>query len=99
MTYTLSKYEKTASILRTIAHPLRLSIIYLLHQEGALTVSAIVKMLDSPKNMVSQHLIKLSLKGLLSKERQGRYIFYQLKETDVGNLLLCMENLDCIIRE
>jgi DNA-binding transcriptional ArsR family regulator len=73
---------------------LRLSIIYLLHQKGVLAVSSIIKDLDKPQNMVSQHLIQLHLKGLLTKQQKGKHVYYGLKQTDLSCLIICLEDLN-----
>ena len=88
------KHERTASILKAIAHPLRLSIIYLLHHRGSITVSEIVAAIGKPQTMISQHLTKLYIKGLLTKERKGQCIYYGLKQADLGCLMTCIEQLD-----
>lgn len=89
------KLERIAYILKTVAHPLRLGIIHLLEQHARLSVSAICESLGSEQSLTSHHLQNMKLKGLLSSKREGRSIFYSLKERDISLIIECLENCQC----
>lgn len=89
------KLERIASILKTVAHPLRLGIIHLLEQFPRLAVSEICEKLGAEQSLVSHHLQNMKLKGLLSSKREGRSILYSLKERDVSLIIECLENCNC----
>lgn len=89
------KLEKAAYILKTIAHPLRLSVIDLLAVNERMSVNEICEALSCEQSLLSHHLSNMKLKGLLSSERKGVQMFYSLKERDLIKLLDCMENCDC----
>jgi DNA-binding transcriptional ArsR family regulator len=89
------KLERIANILKTVAHPLRLSIIHLLEQHPRLSVSDICEMLGSEQSLTSHHLQIMRLKGILSVKREGRSMMYSLKERDVSLIIECLENCQC----
>lgn len=89
------KLERIAYILKTVAHPLRLGIVHLLEQHARLSVNQICESLHAEQSLISHHLQNMKLKGLLSSKREGRSIFYSLKERDVSLIIECLENCQC----
>ncbi len=90
-----SKLERIASILKTVAHPLRLGVVHLLEQHPRLSVSDICERLGSEQSLTSHHLQQMRLKGILSVKRDGRSMLYSLKERDVSLIIECLENCKC----
>jgi DNA-binding transcriptional ArsR family regulator len=78
-TVHLKNAEQSANVLKTIAHPIRLSIIELLSRPGIAPkrVSDIVAELDKPQAIISQHLIHLKDRGVLTSTKAGTNIFYR----------------------
>jgi DNA-binding transcriptional ArsR family regulator len=91
----VEKLERIAFILKTVAHPMRLAIVHLLEQHPKLSVSEICEMLGSEQSLTSHHLQSMKLKGVLSVKRDGRNMFYSLKERDVSLIIECLENCQC----
>ena len=91
----VERLEKTAFILKTIAHPTRLGIIHLLEQHPELSVSQICKLLNTEQSLTSHHLQNMRVKGLLRVKREGRSMMYSLKERDVSLIIECLENCNC----
>ena len=89
------KLERIAFILKTVAHPLRLAVIHLLEVHPRLSVSEICTMVDAEQSLTSHHLQNMKLKGLLSSKREGRNIYYSLKERDISLIIECLENCNC----
>ena len=89
------KLERIAYILKTVAHPVRLAIIHQLEIFPRLSVSQICEKLGTEQSLTSHHLQNMKLKGLLSSKREGRNIFYSLKERDVSLIIECLENCNC----
>lgn len=89
------KLERIAYILKTVAHPIRLAIIHQLEIHPRLSVGAICEHLGTEQSLTSHHLKTMKLKGLLSSKREGRNIFYTLKERDVSLIIECLENCNC----
>lgn len=100
-TNQLQHAEQSANVLKTIAHPLRLSIIELLSRPGVAPkrVSDIVKELAQPQAIISQHLIHLKDRGVLASTKTGTSIFYRpaLEGLDIivqAVVVLTMRKLD-----
>ena len=81
------QYEKMAAILKSMAHPTRMSILLLLGQHGELTVSALTAALEVKQTTISQHLQKMKLYGLLKSKRKGKFIFYCLKHKHLVEII------------
>jgi DNA-binding transcriptional ArsR family regulator len=84
------KIERAAYVLKAVAHPLRIRIIQMLHQEKELTVSAIYKSLKAEQSLISHHLINMRDKGILDIRRSGKNIYYFLVDTAVSDVIECI---------
>ena len=91
----VEKLKRISAILKTVAHPLRLGIVYLLEQHPRLSVSSICEMLNKEQSLVSHHLKEMRLSGLISVKREGRSMMYSLKERDVSLVIECLEYCQC----
>ncbi|MFK7983201.1 MAG: ArsR/SmtB family transcription factor [Saprospiraceae bacterium] len=91
----VERLERVASILKTVSHPTRLGIVYLLEQNPKLSVSEICTKLGSEQSLTSHHLQNMRLRGILKAKREGRSMFYSLKEREVSLILECLENCNC----
>lgn len=90
-----SKLEKAAYILKTIAHPTRLSIIHMLDEKGRLSVNELCSLLACEQSLVSHHLSNMRIKGLLKSERSGTNIYYTLKEKELAKIVSVIEKCHC----
>lgn len=88
------KLEKVAFILKTISHPLRISIISLLVENEKVCVNDICQALDSEQSLTSHHLTQMKLSGILGSERQGKNMYYFLKLKEVVTVINCMNKCD-----
>jgi len=91
----VEKLERIAYILKTVAHPIRLGIVHMLEIHPKLSVTEICESLGTEQSLTSHHLQKMKDKGILSSKRDGRKIFYSLKEKDVSLIIECLENCQC----
>lgn len=82
----LPVFESHANLLQSLAHPKRLEILNLIAQKS-LTVTEIYSMLDLPQANISQHLIKLRQAGVVTAKRNGKEIYYRIKNKKVTNFL------------
>lgn len=89
------KLEKAAYILKTVAHPARLAIVDMLRRGRKLSVTEICENLGMEQSLTSHHLNTMKLKGILGCERDGKQVYYHLKEKDVAKVLDCIENCNC----
>lgn len=82
--------EKAASMLKAIAHPLRITIIGLLEDGRKLTVTEIHKQLGIEQSIASHHLGILKDKGVLYSKREGKNIYYFLKHENLRQIINCV---------
>lgn len=90
------KLEKVAFILKTIAHPLRISIISLLVANEKLCVNDICESLNSEQSLTSHHLSNMKLSGILGSTREGKNMYYYLKLNEVVTVITCMNKCELI---
>jgi len=90
------KLEQVAFILKTIAHPLRISIISLLVANEKLCVNDICSLLSSEQSLTSHHLSNMKLSGILGSVREGKNIYYFLKLKEVITVITCMNKCELI---
>lgn len=75
-----SSILKLSDILKLAGNDVRLKILVLLNKEEDLCPCDLADILDMTVPAVSQHLRKLKDGGLLSSARDGKQIFYSLRE-------------------
>lgn len=81
-----------AKLFRGFADPSRLSILEAL-RDGARSVSDIVETTGLAQSNASNHLACLLNCGLVSREQRGRFVFYQLGDERVAELLEVSDQL------
>lgn len=79
--------ERTASSLKAIAHPVRLSMIGLLKDGRRMNVTQIYMKLGLEQAVASQHLSILKDKGLLDSKRQGKHSYYFIKHACIVEVI------------
>jgi DNA-binding transcriptional ArsR family regulator len=89
---TPKSIEIQAKLFRGFSDPSRLSILDLL-REGPRTVSEIVGTTGLTQSNVSNHLGCLRDCGLVTARQQGRFVYYELSDERVGQLLTLADEL------
>lgn len=94
--FSAEKLTVVAKILKTIAHPVKLEIMELLETEEPLNVSTIHQRLeaDCELSMLSHHLAKMKDNGILSSQKSGKQVYYQLADRQLLRIFDCMEKCD-----
>lgn len=87
----IEKLEIAASMLRALAHPMRIAVIDLLTVNKRLSVTEIYERLGIEQASASHHLNILKSKGLLESKREGKMIFYSLKQNRLSEIIDCLE--------
>jgi len=85
------KLEKGASMLRAMAHPMRIAIIEMLSANKNLSVTDIYEKLNIEQATASHHLNMLKNKGVLESRRDGKKIYYSLKHEKVKEIISSMD--------
>ncbi len=86
--------ERSANMLKAIAHPMRMSIIGCLEGGDKLTVTQLHTILDIEQSTTSHHLGILKDKGVLLSKREGKNTFYYLKHESISNIINCVSKCD-----
>ena len=84
------KVKRVARLMKTVGHPSRLKIIELLMEKKTLPVREIYEAIDISQSNASQHLKSLEDVGVLSSTREGKNIFYEIKNKTIIKLLECV---------
>ena len=79
------EYRTEAELLKTLGHPIRLKIIEVLVSKKS-CVKNIWESLGLPQATVSQHLISLKNKGIVSCRRDGVMMCYELNDKRTGKI-------------
>jgi DNA-binding transcriptional ArsR family regulator len=82
--------NKASSMLKAIAHPIRISIVSCLEQSQNKTVTEIHKLLGIEQSTASHHLGILKDKGVLESRREGKNTYYFLKHEKLISILECI---------
>lgn len=77
--------DMVAGRFRALAEPARLAILHALEQ-GALTVTEMVKQTGLGQGNLSKHLQQLHAAGFVSRTRRGLFVHYALADDDVLEL-------------
>ena len=86
----IDKLDQAASKLRAISHPMRIAIIDLLSDGQQLSVTEIYESLNIEQATASHHLNILKNKGVLESKRDGKKIFYTLKNITLTEIIECI---------
>jgi DNA-binding transcriptional ArsR family regulator len=75
-----------ARVLRILGHPLRLRLVELLVRHE-LSVGELAHVTGTSVSVVSSHLGRMYLAGLLSRKRQGKAVYYRVAHPHVARIL------------
>ncbi|WP_291856074.1 helix-turn-helix transcriptional regulator [Marinilabilia sp.] len=85
-----NQLDRAASMLKAIAHPMRIAILNHLEDGKRLTVTQIHNLLNIEQSTTSHHLGILKDKGVLASQREGKNTFYFLKHDSLRNIVECV---------
>ncbi len=92
---SVERLELAATMLKAMAHPMRIAI--LKHLEGGkkLTVTQIHELLQIEQSTTSHHLGILRDKGVLCAKREGKNTYYYLKYEMLSQIIDCIHTCAC----
>ena len=70
--------DTASEMLRSIAHPLRLSILKFVDEKGVINVNKIYNSLLLEQSITSQHLRIMRTTDMVETKREGKFIYYNL---------------------
>lgn len=82
--------DRAASMLKAIAHPMRIAILSYLDDGRKLTVTEIHNLLGIEQSTTSHHLGILKDKNVLLSHREGKNTYYYLKHENLKNIVDCI---------
>jgi DNA-binding transcriptional ArsR family regulator len=85
-----SQLEFASEMLRAMAHPVRIAILNVLDKNQKLSVTKIYEKLELDQAQTSHHLSILKNKGILGSKRDGKNIYYFIKNENLTGLLECL---------
>ena len=86
--------EQATEIMRAIGHPIRITMVDLLHEKGDLTVTQIHTELNIEQAIASHHLRILKDKGILFCRRSGKNTYYGLRVAEMSHFIQLLEKVD-----
>lgn len=86
----IDKLDQAASKLRAISHPMRIAIIDLLSDGKQMSVTEIYESLNIEQATASHHLNILKNKGVLNSKRDGKKIFYTIRNITLTEIIECI---------
>jgi ArsR family transcriptional regulator, virulence genes transcriptional regulator len=86
--------QQAADFLRSIGSAHRLMILCLL-TDGAKSVTQLCDAIDARQSLVSQHLTRLRLDGLVQANRQGHFVHYSLTDTPAKEIVAILHRHFC----
>jgi ArsR family transcriptional regulator len=89
------KMVKAANILKAVSHPIRLSVVQELSNGQSISVNELCTKLGAEQSLLSHHLSHMKAAGLVATQRQGKNIYYSLKELQLIKLLDCISGCKC----
>ncbi len=79
VTINHDRLQASSTILRAIAHPLRMKILEYIDRHEAINVNKIYNALKIEQSITSQHLRILRQAGLVDARREGKFILYSVE--------------------
>ena len=89
------RLELAASMLKAMAHPMRIAILNYLEGGKKLTVTEIHELLGIEQSTTSHHLGILKDKGVLCSKREGKNTYYYMKYDMIGQIMDCLHACTC----
>ncbi|MGH0516612.1 ArsR/SmtB family transcription factor [Bacillus cereus] len=83
----MTNYVENAEILKTLAHPMRITILKELITRGTCNVNQLVDILGIPQSTVSQHLSKMKSQKLIMNVRRGLEVYYSAPNKQVNAIV------------
>jgi DNA-binding transcriptional ArsR family regulator len=91
-----AKISKAANMMKAIAHPIRLAILGALSDGKEHSVTELHYHVNVEQSTASHHLGIMKDKGIVVPRREGKNIFYKLKNPNLKKLVECINMCACI---
>ena len=85
--------KKGALVLRALNHKLRQQILGLIESEKKITVTEIYVRMRLEQSVASQHLAILRRAGIVTTQRDGKFIYYTVNHKRISEITAVVEDL------
>jgi ArsR family transcriptional regulator, virulence genes transcriptional regulator len=85
--------KKSAMVLRSLNHKLRQQVIKTIHENNRMSVTQLYVILLLEQSVASQHLAILRKAGIVSTERDGKFIYYTINSSRIEVINNLAKNL------
>lgn len=92
VTFDSGKLQYSCELMRALAHPLRLKILEFIDHNGPIHVNKIYNTLRLEQSITSQHLRIMRLAGVVTAEKNGKYITYSINYDVVQKASIAVHN-------
>jgi DNA-binding transcriptional ArsR family regulator len=92
VSFDVEKLEYSVELSRALAHPLRMKILEFIDRKGAINVNKIYNSLNLEQSITSQHLRILRKAEVVSADRQGKMVVYQINYPIVERAVSAVNN-------
>ena len=76
--FQFDKLQYSATLVKALAHPLRLKILEYIDSQGTINVNKIYSTLNIEQSVTSQHLSLLKIAGVVSCTKDGKFMHYHI---------------------
>jgi DNA-binding transcriptional ArsR family regulator len=87
-----ARCKRIAALFKTLSHPQRLYMLCCLCRED-LTVSDLEKACGASQPVISQHLARMRLEGIVESRRDGNHVFYRIADPQIPALIKSLEKI------
>lgn len=85
--------KRASLVLRALNHKLRQQILSLIESEKKITVTEIYVRLRLEQSVASQHLAIMRKAGIVTTQREGKFIYYLVNYKRIDELNQCVEEM------
>lgn len=83
---------RLASIFKTLSHPQRLYLLCCLCEKES-TVGELEKACGAAQPVISQHLTRMRLEGIIESRRSGTHVYYRIADPVIPVLMRSLEKI------
>ena len=80
--------DRIARRFKVLSEPVRLDLLNVLHTQGEMTVQDLVESTGHNQANVSKHLNLMANEGILSRNKEGLFVYYAIQDTTIQGLCL-----------
>lgn len=85
-----SLLKHAARRFKILSEPIRLELLNILHEEGAMSVQEVVEASGQRQANVSKHLLMMAREGLLQRHKEGVHVYYEIVDPSLPGLCLLL---------